>query len=42
MARNLGLGLADRLRPAKQMAMRYAMGLMGQLPRLARGEALVG
>lgn len=42
LARNLGLGLADRLRPAKQMAMRYAMGLMGQLPRLARGEALVG
>lgn len=40
--RNLGLGLADRLKPAKRLAMRYAMGLEGTLPRLAQGEALIG
>jgi 2-octaprenyl-3-methyl-6-methoxy-1,4-benzoquinol hydroxylase len=39
--RNLGLGLAERLTPAKKLAMKYAMGLGGQLPRLARGEAIV-
>lgn len=40
--RNLGLGLAERVKPAKNFAMRYAMGLEGNLPRLARREALVG
>ncbi|QSA98603.1 UbiH/UbiF/VisC/COQ6 family ubiquinone biosynthesis hydroxylase [Methylococcus sp. EFPC2] len=40
--RNLGLGLAERLSPAKKIAMRYAMGLGGRLPRLARGEAILG
>jgi 2-octaprenyl-3-methyl-6-methoxy-1,4-benzoquinol hydroxylase len=40
--RNLGLGLAERVAPAKQAAMRYAMGLGGTLPKLARGEAIVG
>lgn len=39
--RNLGLGLAERLTPAKKLAMKYAMGLAGQLPKLARGEAIV-
>ncbi len=42
MVRNLGLGLAERLKPAKKVAMRYAMGLGGRLPKLARGEAIVG
>ncbi len=40
--RNLGLGMAERITPAKNAAMRYAMGLGGNLPRLARGEALIG
>jgi 2-octaprenyl-3-methyl-6-methoxy-1,4-benzoquinol hydroxylase len=40
--RNLGLGLAERIRPAKNRVMRYAMGIDGPLPRLARGEAIIG
>lgn len=40
--RNLGLGVAERLKPAKKLAMSYAMGLNGTLPKLAQGEALVG
>jgi 2-octaprenyl-3-methyl-6-methoxy-1,4-benzoquinol hydroxylase len=40
--RNLGLGVAERLKPAKKLAMGYAMGLNGSLPRLAQGEALIG
>ncbi len=39
--RNLGLGLADRLGPAKKLVMRYAMGLEGNLPKLARGRTLI-
>lgn len=42
LVRNLGLGLAERLQPAKKFAMSYAMGVKGVLPRLAKGEALVG
>jgi 2-octaprenyl-3-methyl-6-methoxy-1,4-benzoquinol hydroxylase len=42
LLRNLGLGLAERLKPAKKFAMSYAMGLNGTLPRLAQGEALIG
>ena len=42
LIRNLGLGLAERLKPAKKFAMSYAMGLNGSLPRLAQGEALIG
>lgn len=42
LMRNLGLGLAERLKPAKKFSMSYAMGLKGVLPRLAKGEALVG
>jgi 2-octaprenyl-3-methyl-6-methoxy-1,4-benzoquinol hydroxylase len=38
--RNLGLGLAERILPAKNKVMRLAMGLEGNLPKLARGEAL--
>jgi 2-octaprenyl-3-methyl-6-methoxy-1,4-benzoquinol hydroxylase len=39
--RNLGLGLAERIAPAKKAAMRYAMGLGGKLPMLARGETIL-
>ena len=38
--RNLGLGLAERVLPAKHKVMRGAMGLEGNLPKLARGIAL--
>ncbi|WP_349431082.1 FAD-dependent monooxygenase [Methylomarinum sp. Ch1-1] len=38
--RNLGLGLAERIKPAKNKVMRAAMGLEGKLPKLARGESL--
>jgi len=41
LVRNLGLGLAERLFPAKKLAMKYAMGLGGALPRLAKGEAII-
>jgi 2-octaprenyl-3-methyl-6-methoxy-1,4-benzoquinol hydroxylase len=39
--RNLGLGLAERVLPAKNLVMRNAMGIAGDLPRLARGKPLV-
>jgi 2-octaprenyl-3-methyl-6-methoxy-1,4-benzoquinol hydroxylase len=39
--RNLGLGLAERVLPAKNLLMRNAMGLEGNLPKLARGVAIV-
>ncbi len=40
--RNLGLGLAERISPAKNKVMRYAMGLEGKLPKLAKGEQIIG
>lgn len=39
--RNLGLGLAERILPAKNKVMRGAMGLEGNLPKLARGEPII-
>ena len=39
-ARDLGLAAVDRLPPLKRLFMRHAMGLVGRLPRLVRGEAL--
>lgn len=39
--RNLGLGLAERVLPAKNKIMRAAMGLEGNLPKLARGESIL-
>ena len=39
--RNLGLGLAERILPAKNKIMRNAMGLEGNLPKLARGERII-
>ena len=40
LAREAGLALVDRLPPAKKLFMRHAMGLVGDLPRLMRGEPL--
>ncbi len=40
LARDLGLAAVDAVPPLKRLFMRHAMGLMGDLPRLARGEAL--
>jgi len=39
--RNIGLGLAQRLSPVRKKVMKAAMGLEGQLPKLARGESLI-
>lgn len=39
--RNLGLGLAERILPAKHIVMRNAMGLAGNLPKLAKAEAIL-
>ncbi|MEZ5859910.1 MAG: FAD-dependent monooxygenase [Geminicoccaceae bacterium] len=40
LARGAGLALVERLPVAKRFFMRHAMGLVGDLPRLMRGEAL--
>ncbi|MDH3593500.1 MAG: UbiH/UbiF/VisC/COQ6 family ubiquinone biosynthesis hydroxylase [Rhodospirillales bacterium] len=40
LARDLGLAAVDRLPPLKRLFMGHAMGLLGDLPRLIRGEAL--
>jgi 2-octaprenyl-6-methoxyphenol hydroxylase len=40
VVRELGLGLVERIAPLKQFFMRHAMGVLGDLPRLMRGEAL--
>ncbi|RAU23738.1 2-octaprenyl-6-methoxyphenyl hydroxylase [Paramagnetospirillum kuznetsovii] len=40
LARRLGLAAVDRLPDAKRFFMRHAMGLVGDLPRLLRGEPL--
>ena len=40
LVRELGLGLVERTPPLKQFFMRHAMGLLGDLPRLMRGEPL--
>jgi len=39
--RNLGLGLTERVLPAKNLLMRNAMGLEGNLPKLARGVPII-
>lgn len=39
-ARDLGLGAVNRLPPLRRLFMRHAMGTVGILPRLARGEPL--
>jgi 2-octaprenyl-6-methoxyphenol hydroxylase len=40
LARDLGLAAVNRVPRLKQLFMRHAMGLTGELPRLARGEPL--
>jgi 2-octaprenyl-6-methoxyphenol hydroxylase len=40
LIRGLGLAAVDRAPPVKRFFMRHAMGLVGDLPRLVRGEAL--
>ena len=40
LVRDVGLGLVNQTPPLKRMFMRHAMGLVGDLPRLARGQAL--
>ncbi len=40
LLRSLGLGALGQLAPLRHLAMRRGMGLAGDLPRLARGEAL--
>ncbi len=37
-ARNLGLGLTDRITPLKRLFMAHASGLAGDLPALTRGR----
>lgn len=39
-ARDLGLAAVDKLPPVKKFLMHHAMGVVGELPRLVRGEAL--
>ncbi len=40
MARDLGLAVVNKIPPLKRFFMRHAMGLVGELPRLMRGEPL--
>jgi len=40
LARDVGLAVIDRLPPVKRFLMRDAMGVVGELPRLVRGERL--
>ncbi|WP_142850617.1 UbiH/UbiF/VisC/COQ6 family ubiquinone biosynthesis hydroxylase [Telmatospirillum sp. J64-1] len=40
LARDIGLGLVNRMTPLKKVFMRHAMGEIGTLPRMMRGEAL--
>ncbi len=40
LARDLGMAAVNRLPPLKRLFMRHAMGMVGDLPRLARGERL--
>jgi 2-octaprenyl-6-methoxyphenol hydroxylase len=38
--RDIGLGIVDRLPPVKDVFIRQAAGLTGEVPRLLKGEAL--
>ncbi|WP_020590378.1 UbiH/UbiF/VisC/COQ6 family ubiquinone biosynthesis hydroxylase [Kiloniella laminariae] len=40
IARDLGLATVDKLPPVKRFFMKHAMGIVGDLPRLMRGESL--
>jgi 2-octaprenyl-6-methoxyphenol hydroxylase len=40
LARDLGMAAVNRMPPLKKFFMRHAMGMVGELPRLIRGEPL--
>jgi len=40
IVRDVGLGLVDRLPALKHLFIREAAGLVGEVPKLLRGEAL--
>jgi 2-octaprenyl-6-methoxyphenol hydroxylase len=40
LARDLGLAGVNRMGPVKKLFMQHAMGTLGDLPRLIRGEQL--
>jgi 2-octaprenyl-6-methoxyphenol hydroxylase len=40
LVRDLGLGLVNELPPLRRFFMRHAMGVVGELPRLLKGEPL--
>lgn len=40
LARDIGLAAVNRLPPVKKLLMRHAMGVVGELPRMVKGEAL--
>jgi 2-octaprenyl-6-methoxyphenol hydroxylase len=40
LMRDVGLGLVDRLPSLKELFIREAAGLLGDVPKLLRGEAL--
>jgi len=40
LARDVGLAMVNRLPPLKRLLMQHAMGVLGDRPRLARGEPL--
>ena len=40
VVRDIGLGLVDRVPALKQLFIREAAGLLGEVPKLLRGEAL--
>jgi len=40
ITRDVGLAIVDHLPPLKRLFMRHAMGMVGDLPRLVRGERL--
>jgi 2-octaprenyl-6-methoxyphenol hydroxylase len=40
VVRDLGLATVNKLPPLKRLFMKHAMGLVGDLPRLMRGETL--
>jgi 2-octaprenyl-6-methoxyphenol hydroxylase len=40
LARDVGLAMVDRMPPLKRLLMRDAMGLLGDLPRLVRGQPI--
>ena len=40
LVRDIGLGLVDRLPALKQLFIREAAGLVGEVPKLLQGEAL--